>query len=45
MIRSNDRERLLQPDVISGSEMLMHSLLLEGVKCVLVYPDVCIATS
>jgi acetolactate synthase-1/2/3 large subunit len=32
------RERLLQPDVISGSEMLLRSLLLEDVECVFGYP-------
>lgn len=41
-IRSNVRDqltgRLLQPDVISGSEMLMRSLLLEEVECVFGYP-------
>lgn len=32
------RNRLLQPDVISGSEILLRSLLLEGVECVFGYP-------
>lgn len=32
------RERLLKPDVISGSEMLLRSLLLEGVDTVFGYP-------
>ncbi|MDF2813848.1 MAG: ilvB [Paenibacillus sp.] len=32
------RKKLLQPDVISGSEILLRSLLLEGVDCVFGYP-------
>lgn len=32
------KERLLQPDVISGSEILLRCLLLEGVECVFGYP-------
>ncbi|WP_309119230.1 biosynthetic-type acetolactate synthase large subunit [Paenibacillus sp.] len=32
------RTRLLKPDVISGSEILLRSLLLEGVECVFGYP-------
>jgi len=32
------RRRLLQPDEITGSEMLLRSLLLEGVECVFGYP-------
>ncbi|MFC5700808.1 biosynthetic-type acetolactate synthase large subunit [Cohnella faecalis] len=32
------RERLLRPDIVSGSEMLLRSLLLEGVDCVFGYP-------
>ncbi|WP_166241272.1 biosynthetic-type acetolactate synthase large subunit [Paenibacillus turpanensis] len=32
------RKKLLQPDVISGSEILLRSLLLEGVECVFGYP-------
>jgi acetolactate synthase, large subunit, biosynthetic type len=32
------RQKLLQPDVINGSEMLLRSLLLEGVECVFGYP-------
>jgi len=32
------RSRLLKPDVISGSEILLRSLLLEGVECVFGYP-------
>jgi len=32
------RRKLLQPDVITGSEILLRSLLLEGVDCVFGYP-------
>lgn len=32
------RKKLLKPDVISGSEALLRSLLLEGVECVFGYP-------
>lgn len=32
------REELLKPDVITGSEILLRSLLLEGVDCVFGYP-------
>ncbi|TMV49651.1 biosynthetic-type acetolactate synthase large subunit [Paenibacillus mesophilus] len=32
------RERLMEPDRISGSEILLRSLLLEGVECVFGYP-------
>lgn len=32
------RERLMQPDLISGSEILLRCLLLEGVECVFGYP-------
>lgn len=32
------RERLLRPDEITGSEILLRSLLLEGVECVFGYP-------
>jgi acetolactate synthase-1/2/3 large subunit len=32
------REALLKPDVISGSDILLRSLLLEGVECVFGYP-------
>nr|WP_274363547.1 MULTISPECIES: biosynthetic-type acetolactate synthase large subunit [unclassified Paenibacillus] len=32
------RSRLLKPDLISGSEILLRSLLLEGVECVFGYP-------
>jgi acetolactate synthase-1/2/3 large subunit len=38
ILREQLRERLLQPDVISGSEMLLRSLLLEDVECVFGYP-------
>ncbi|MEF3303308.1 acetolactate synthase large subunit, partial [Paenibacillus sp. GYB003] len=33
-----DRERLLKPDRVTGSEILLRSLLLEGVECVFGYP-------
>lgn len=32
------RQRLLQPDEITGSEILLRTLLLEGVECVFGYP-------
>ncbi|GIP34442.1 biosynthetic-type acetolactate synthase large subunit [Paenibacillus sp. J2TS4] len=32
------RSKLLKPEVISGSEILLRSLLLEGVECVFGYP-------
>jgi acetolactate synthase-1/2/3 large subunit len=32
------RRKLLKPDVVTGSEMLLRSLLLEGVECVFGYP-------
>jgi acetolactate synthase-1/2/3 large subunit len=32
------RKKLLKPDVVTGSEMLLRSLLLEGVECVFGYP-------
>jgi acetolactate synthase-1/2/3 large subunit len=32
------RKKLLKPDVISGSDILLRSLLLEGVDCVFGYP-------
>jgi acetolactate synthase-1/2/3 large subunit len=32
------RQKLIQPDEISGSEILLRSLLLEGVDCVFGYP-------
>ncbi len=35
---AQQREKLLQPDLISGSEILLRSLLLEGVECVFGYP-------
>ena len=37
-ITDAERERLLAPDVVSGSEILLRSLLLEGVECVFGYP-------
>lgn len=36
--KEETRKRLLQPDVISGSDILLRSLLLEGVDCVFGYP-------
>mgnify|MGYP001198613091 CR=1 FL=1 len=36
--RDGLRERLLRPDYITGSEILLRSLLLEGVDCVFGYP-------
>ncbi|GJM79206.1 hypothetical protein HMSSN139_17020 [Paenibacillus sp. HMSSN-139] len=33
-----DRERLLRREVVSGSEILLRMLLLEGVECVFGYP-------
>lgn len=38
VLKDELRERLLKPDVISGSEILLRSLLLEGVECVFGYP-------
>lgn len=38
VIDDKKRAELLQPDVISGSEILLRSLLLEGVDCVFGYP-------
>lgn len=38
VIDEQKRAELLQPDVISGSEILLRSLLLEGVECVFGYP-------
>lgn len=32
------KEKLVQPEVISGSEILLRSLVLEGVECVFGYP-------
>ncbi|PDO09744.1 MAG: acetolactate synthase, large subunit, biosynthetic type [Candidatus Reconcilbacillus cellulovorans] len=32
------REKLLRPDVVTGSEILLRALLLEGVDCVFGYP-------
>lgn len=39
-VRSTDelREKWMKPEVISGSEILLRSLLLEGVDCVFGYP-------
>ncbi|MDF2722276.1 MAG: ilvB, partial [Paenibacillus sp.] len=36
--KEQQRQKLLQPDVISGSDILLRSLLLEGVDCVFGYP-------
>ncbi|MDF2670492.1 MAG: ilvB [Paenibacillus sp.] len=36
--KDDQRKKLLQPDVITGSEILLRSLLLEGVDCVFGYP-------
>lgn len=38
VLKDELRERLLKPDVISGSEILLRCLLLEGVECVFGYP-------
>ncbi|RKN83999.1 biosynthetic-type acetolactate synthase large subunit [Paenibacillus ginsengarvi] len=37
-MNNNERERLLQPDRVTGSDILLRSLLLEGVECVFGYP-------
>ena len=39
-VRSTEqlREKWLKPEVITGSEILLRSLLLEGVECVFGYP-------
>ncbi len=39
-VRSTEqlREKWMKPEVISGSEILLRSLLLEGVECVFGYP-------
>lgn len=37
-VKEDLRKKLLKPDVITGSEMLLRSLLLEGVECVFGYP-------
>ncbi|MDU4698465.1 MULTISPECIES: biosynthetic-type acetolactate synthase large subunit [Paenibacillus] len=37
-MKKQDRERLLRREVISGSEILLRTLLLEGVECVFGYP-------
>jgi acetolactate synthase I/II/III large subunit len=38
VLKDELKERLLKPDVISGSEILLRCLLLEGVECVFGYP-------
>lgn len=38
LLNEEYREKLLQPDCINGSEILLRSLLLEGVDCVFGYP-------
>ena len=38
LLKEGRRERLLKPDYLSGSEILLRSLLLEGVDCVFGYP-------
>ncbi len=38
VLSMEQREQLMNPDVISGSEILLRSLLLEGVDCVFGYP-------
>lgn len=38
LLKDELREKLLQPDVITGSEVLLRCLLLEGVDCVFGYP-------
>lgn len=38
VLKDDLREKLIKPDVISGSEVLLRSLLLEGVECVFGYP-------
>ncbi|MEI7027230.1 biosynthetic-type acetolactate synthase large subunit [Paenibacillus sp. y28] len=38
LVQGVDREKLLQPDMLTGSEVLLRSLLLEGVDCVFGYP-------
>ncbi len=38
VLKEEQRERLLKHDVINGSEILLRSLLLEGVECVFGYP-------
>lgn len=39
-VRSTEqlREKWMKPEVITGSEILLRSLLLEGVECVFGYP-------
>lgn len=38
VLKDELRERLIKPDVISGSEILLRCLLLEGAECVFGYP-------
>ncbi len=38
LLKEETRENLLKPDLLSGSEILLRSLLLEGVDCVFGYP-------
>ncbi|WP_058301538.1 biosynthetic-type acetolactate synthase large subunit [Gorillibacterium timonense] len=38
VLKEELKVKLLKPDVISGSEILLRSLLLEGVECVFGYP-------
>ncbi|WNQ10343.1 biosynthetic-type acetolactate synthase large subunit [Paenibacillus aurantius] len=38
VLKEELRARLVKPDTISGSEILLRSLLLEGVECVFGYP-------
>jgi len=38
VLKDDLKERLLKPDLISGSEILLRCLLLEGVECVFGYP-------
>jgi len=38
VLKDELKEKLMKPDYISGSEILLRSLLLEGVECVFGYP-------
>lgn len=38
LLKEETRKNLLKPDLLSGSEILLRSLLLEGVDCVFGYP-------
>ncbi|WP_458414664.1 biosynthetic-type acetolactate synthase large subunit [Schinkia sp. CFF1] len=38
LFKNEYRKKLLQPDCINGSEILLRSLLLEGIDCVFGYP-------